>query len=116
MQPVILREDELDFVDGSMASSKHQAILDTSLVPFGTNTGGQNMSVHQGSTPYHSSKYTIEWCQSNNIQVLEWSDLGLIENLFSILVRVVWTNGGQVKDDSTLEQAMLEVLEEINGK
>lgn len=108
---------ELAFVNGRMDSIRYQKMLNTHLLAFGPVIGGQDWVFQQDNAPCHASKSTIAWLQAKNIRVLQWParspDLNPIENLWGILVRIVYANGRQFKDAQSLKQAIMEAWEEI---
>lgn len=64
----------------------------------------------QDNAAIHNSKYTRDWLNSKNIDVLNWParspDLNIIENLWGHLARKVYANGRQYNNLIDLKSAI----------
>lgn len=67
--------------------------------------------LQQENASVHTAYYTMEWLQSNDVDVMNWPakppDLNIIENVRGALVRIVYTNGRQFNDVYRLQEAII---------
>ena len=100
---------DLYIMEGKYNSEKYCDMLEECLVPFIQ----QNWTFMQDGASIHRSKHTMEWLKQKKISVLEWPanspDLNLIENLWGILTRAVFSNGRQFR---TKEELKVEILKQ----
>ncbi|GBM01345.1 Transposable element Tc3 transposase [Araneus ventricosus] len=68
-------------------------------MPFAENTEGRNWEYQHDNSPIHTSNATKNYLNSKNVTVIEWppmsSDPNRIENVWGIMSRKVYENGGQ---------------------
>ncbi|GBM57003.1 Transposable element Tc3 transposase [Araneus ventricosus] len=91
----------LAFLDDRQNSPKYIETLENHLVPFEENIGGGNLEYQHDNAPIHTSNAKKNYLNSKNVTVLEWppmsmsSELNPIENVWCIMSRKVYKNGGQ---------------------
>ncbi|GBL89841.1 Transposable element Tc3 transposase [Araneus ventricosus] len=89
----------LAFLDGRQNSPKYIETLENHLMPFAENIGGRNWEYQHDNAPIHTYNATKNYSNSKNVTVLEWPpmspDLNPIENVWGIMSRKVYENGGQ---------------------
>jgi hypothetical protein len=96
----------------------YQKLLGDHLLPFLDGLGGGNWIFQQDGAPIHRSKSTIAWLAEHEVEFLEWPalspDLNPIENLWGILVRIVYENGRRQFDTvQSLKAAIQRAWESI---
>jgi hypothetical protein len=86
-------------------------MLNTTLLPFIGSLNSGPYIFQQDNGPCHKSKITKDWLVSKGVRLIEWpsrsSDLNLVENLWSMLSRIVYANGRQFTKVSELKHAIL---------
>jgi hypothetical protein len=100
----------LAVVSGRMNAEDYTELLETELLPFGVDLGGENWVFQQDNASIHDANYTHQWMLDNGIQVLPWPscspDLNPMENAWGILVRAVYSDGRQYESVAQLKAAI----------
>ncbi|GBM54662.1 Transposable element Tc3 transposase [Araneus ventricosus] len=100
----------LAFSDGRQSSPKYIETLENHLIPFAENIGGRNWEYQHDNAPTHTSSATKKYLNSKNATVLEWlpmnPDLNPIENVWGIVSRNVYENGGQFYSVNALKTSI----------
>ncbi|GBO09040.1 Transposable element Tc3 transposase [Araneus ventricosus] len=100
----------LVFLDGRQNSHKYIETLENHLMPFAENIGGRNWLYQHDDAPIHISNATKNYLNSKNVTVLEWPlmspDLNPIENVWGIMSRKIYENGGQFYSVNALKTAI----------
>ncbi len=110
---------ELIFVEGRQNSSSYIELLQNHLVPNGVLIGGPNRIFQQDNSSVHASEVVRNWFREHGIRILDWPsispDLNPIENLWGILVRLVYPNGRQYNTVPELKRAILDAWSQIES-
>ncbi|GBM45385.1 Transposable element Tc3 transposase [Araneus ventricosus] len=89
----------LAFLDGRQNSPKYIETLENNLFPFAENIGVGNWEYQHDNAPIHTSNATKNYLNSTSVTVLQWPpispELNPIENVWCIMSRKVYENGGQ---------------------
>ncbi|GBM41448.1 Transposable element Tc3 transposase [Araneus ventricosus] len=100
----------LAFLDGRQNSSKYIEILENHLMPFAENISGGNWEYQHDNAPIHTSNATKNYLNSKNVTVLKWPpmspELNPIENVWCIMSRQLYENGGQFYSVNALKAAI----------
>ncbi|GBM18419.1 Transposable element Tc3 transposase [Araneus ventricosus] len=100
----------LAFLDGRQNSPKYIETLENHLMPFAGNIGGRNREYQRDNAPIHTFNATRSYLNSKNATVLERPpmspDLNPIENVWGIMSRKVYENGGQFYSVNALKTAI----------
>ncbi|GBM00398.1 Transposable element Tc3 transposase [Araneus ventricosus] len=103
-------QEGLAFLDGRQTSPKYIETLENHLMPFAENIRGRNWEYQHNNAPIHTSNATKNYLNSKNVTVLEWPpmipDLKPIENVWGIMSRKVYENGGQFYSVNSLKTAI----------
>ncbi|GBN99037.1 Transposable element Tc3 transposase [Araneus ventricosus] len=101
---------DLAFLDGRQNSPKYKVILENHLMPFAENIGGRNWEYQHDNAPTHTSSATKNYLNSKNVTVLEGPPMSPypnpIENVWGIMSRKVYENGGQFYSVNALKTAI----------
>jgi transposase len=110
---------ELIFVEGRQNSSSYIKLLQNHLVPNGVLIGGPNRIFQQDNSSVHASEVVRNWFREHGIRILDWPsispDLDPIENLWGILVRLVYPNGRKYNTVPELKRALLDAWYQIES-
>jgi len=108
----------LAVVNGRMNAQMYTELLESELLPFGVDMGGENWVFQQDNAPIHDANLTHEWMLNEGIQVLPWPscspDLNPQENVWGILVRAVYAGGQQYSSVAQLHAAIDRAWNEID--
>ncbi|GBO01584.1 Transposable element Tc3 transposase [Araneus ventricosus] len=100
----------LAFLYGRQNSPKYIETLENHLMPFAENIGGRNWEYQHDNAPTHTSSATKNYLNSKNVTVLEWPpmspDINQIENVWGIMSRKVYENGGQFYSVNALKTSI----------
>ncbi|GBM49941.1 Transposable element Tc3 transposase [Araneus ventricosus] len=100
----------LAFFNGRQNSPKYIETLETHPMPLAENIGGRNWEYQHDNAPIHTSNATKNYLNMNNVTVLEWPpmspDLNPVENVWGIMSRKVYENGGQLYSVNALKTAI----------
>ncbi|GBL87916.1 Transposable element Tc3 transposase [Araneus ventricosus] len=100
----------LAFLDGRQNSPKYIETLENHLIPFAENIGGRNWEYQRDNAPIHTSNATKNYLNSKNVTVIEWPptspDLNPIENVWGIMSRKEYENGGKFYSVNALKKAI----------
>ncbi|GBM19395.1 Transposable element Tc3 transposase [Araneus ventricosus] len=100
----------LAFSDGRQNFPKYIETLENHLMPLAENIGGRNWEYQHDNAPNHTSCVTKNYLNSKNVTVLEWppvsTDLNSIENVWGIMSRKVYENGGQFYSVNALKTSI----------
>ncbi|GBL72624.1 Transposable element Tc3 transposase [Araneus ventricosus] len=79
-------------------------------MPFAENIGRRNWEYQHDNAPTHTSSSTKNYLNSKNVTVLEWPlmspDLNPIENVWGIMSRKGFENGGQFYSVNALKTSI----------
>lgn len=100
----------LAFLDGRQNSNDYCYVLENHLLPFTSQNHPEGFIFQQDNASIHKSNVTMNWLESQNIDVMPWParspDLNPIENLWGVLSRRVYANGRQFSSISELRAAI----------
>ncbi|GBN04490.1 Transposable element Tc3 transposase [Araneus ventricosus] len=100
----------LAFLDYRQNSPKYIETLENHLMPFAENIGRENWEYQHDNAPIHTSNAKKNYLNSKNVTVLEWPamspELNPIENVWCIMSRKVYENGGQFYSVNVLKAAI----------
>ncbi|GBN91791.1 Transposable element Tc3 transposase [Araneus ventricosus] len=100
----------LDFLNDRQNSPKYIETLENHLMSFAENIGGRNWEYQYDNASIHTSNAMKYYLNSKNVTVLEWPpmspDLNPIENVWDIMCRKVYENGGQFYSVNALRTAI----------
>jgi hypothetical protein len=93
-----------------MKSSDYQALLDGSLLPYGSKIAGRGYVYQQDNARPHVSNSTMEWLKSHRIRTVVWParspDLNPMENLWSNVSKGVYGEGRQYNKILDLDKSV----------
>ena len=100
---------ELVVMRGMQDAKRYVKVLEESLLPFiGLHSG--DIIFQQDNAPIHTAGLTRKWLETHQIRLMEWparsSDLNPIENVWSFMVRHVYSQGRQFLTVDALEDAI----------
>jgi transposase len=105
------------FCQGSMTSKTYQNTLRTTLIPVAEQICGENYLFQQDNAPIHVSESTMEFFESNKIQLFpippKSPDLNPIENVWGLLARRVYWGGNQYNNLNELKNAIISAWNSI---
>ncbi|GBM71376.1 Transposable element Tc3 transposase [Araneus ventricosus] len=100
----------LAFLDDRQNSPNYIETLENHLMPFAENILGRNWEYQHGDASIHTSNATKNYLNSKNVTVLEWPpmspELNPIGNVWVIMSRKVYENGGQFYSVNALKTAI----------
>ncbi|GBO38349.1 Transposable element Tc3 transposase [Araneus ventricosus] len=100
----------LEFLNDRQNSPKYIETLENHFMPFAENIRGRNWEYQLDNAPIHTSNATKNYLNPKNVTVLEWPpmnpDLNPIENVWGIMSRKVYENGGQFYSVNALKPAI----------
>lgn len=111
---------QLLIMNGQQDSARYYDIFGNGLLPFVAELFDENLTriFKQENAPIHTSAYTTQWLFDYNVRTLPWparsSDCIIIENLWSILVRKVYSRGRQFSDTDDLMDEIQASWEDID--
>lgn len=105
------------WISTKMNSEKYIELLEEVLLDFGECQDTENFIFQQDNAAIHVSRYSREWFNRKNIELLKWParspDLNPIENLWGILSRSVYKNSAQYENVGALKRAIRKAWAEI---
>ncbi|GBN29024.1 Transposable element Tc3 transposase [Araneus ventricosus] len=100
----------LAFLDGRQNSPKYIETLENHFMPLAENIGGRNWEYQHDNALIHTSNATKNYINSKSVTVLEWPpmspNLNPIENVWGIMSRKIYKNGGQFYSLNALKTAI----------
>lgn len=104
-------KSELAILDGRQDSKKYMYTLSEYLLPFAHLIYGTEFEFQQDNASIHTSRETREFFSEMGLNVMSWPalspDLNPIENLWGVMVRLVYENGRQFETREELKRAIL---------
>jgi DDE superfamily endonuclease/Tc3 transposase len=101
----------LAILEGNQDSTKYIQTLCFHLLKFNERFHGGTAIFQHDNASIHKSSMTTEWLANENIDVMRWPacspDLNPIENLWSIMARVVYNEGRQYSSIKDLKEGVL---------
>ncbi|GBM26090.1 Transposable element Tc3 transposase [Araneus ventricosus] len=98
------------FLHGRQNSPKYIEIQENHLMTFAENIEGGNWEYQHDNALFHTSNATKNYLNSKNVTVLEWPpmspELNPIENVWCIMSRKVYENGGQFYSVNALKTSI----------
>ncbi len=98
-------------MDGRQNSADYIGVLTEYLLPLGEVIGGQDWIFQQDNAAIPTSAATQTWFRANYVRVMPWPskslDLNPIENLWGMLVRLVYANGRQFNSVPELQAEII---------
>ncbi|GBM12284.1 Transposable element Tc3 transposase [Araneus ventricosus] len=100
----------LVFIKGRQNHKDYIKQLETELLPYGSDWGGENWIHQQDGASIHSAQGVKKWFDDNNVQVLPWPakspDLNIVENVWAMLVERVYGQGRQYENFKELHESL----------
>ncbi|GBM11503.1 Transposable element Tc3 transposase [Araneus ventricosus] len=107
----------LVFIKGRQNHKDYIQHLETELLPYGSDWGGENWIYQQDGASIYTAQGVKKWFDDNNVQVLPWPaespDLNIVENVWAMLVERVYGQGRQYENVKELHESLDSVHEEI---
>lgn len=101
---------DIAILNGKQNAINYQNVLQEYLLPVWDEISGENGIFVQDNASIHTANTTKTWLQDNDISLGDHPslspDLNPIENLWSVLVRAVYSNGRQFQNVGDLEIAI----------
>lgn len=108
----------LGFPSCRMTSEEYIELLSDQLVPFLAQSRPLEYKFQQDNASVHNSRRTMQWFQRSNIALLAWPacspDLNPIENVWGILVRMVYTEHRQFESVASLKIAIIDAWSRLS--
>ena len=87
----------LVFLNGTRKHTDYIEVLNSELLPYASELGGELWKFQQDGASVHTVKGVKNWFVANNVQVLSWPakspDLNIVEKIRTMLVHQVYANG-----------------------
>lgn len=101
----------IQIIDKRMNSLGYFNMLDRSLKCFLDDNKDNDYVFQQDNAPCHRAKNTIKWFAKNNVETMNWPalspDLNPVENIWSDMSKIVYSNGRQYNSLQDLNTAIL---------
>jgi hypothetical protein len=108
---------DLDFPDHRLNSARYQAVLQRRLLPPYRVLSQYGYEFQHDNAPCHASRSTRAFLNGQHVQFLEWPscspDLNPIENLWGILVRMIYADNKQYRNKDELRNAIETAWEDL---
>lgn len=100
----------LSFLHGRLKHTDYIHLLQSALLPYGSDLGGEDWIFQQDGASIHTARGVKTWFANNNVRVLPWPsrspDLNIVENIWAILVKRVYDGGRQYESIHELREAL----------
>lgn len=97
-------------VNGKLNSEAYTDMLEIHMLPYGEDLGSPEWVFQQDNAPSHYAEATWHWFGENNVKVLDWPavspDMNPIENVWGMLIRIVYEGGRQFDSRNQLIAAI----------
>ena len=103
-------QTDLMIISGRMDSEDYKTMLKDALLPIANNLGGPGWIFQQDNASIHVSWSTLLWFVEAGIDWIEWPalspDLNPIEDIWGMMVRMVYANGREFNTTEELTRAI----------
>ena len=108
---------KLAFIDNRINAKGYQHLLSSKSLSFGESIGGPEWVFQQDNAPIHKAGSTLDFLRTHGIQVLDWPacspDLNPMENVWRLLVKLIYNNVRQYRSVQDLKTAIMEACDKI---
>ena len=100
----------LVFLSGRQKHTDYIQVLNSDLLPYGVELGGDDWIFQQDGASIHTANGVKNWFAANNVRVLPWPakspDLNIVKNIWAMIVRRVYAEGKQFESIVELRRTL----------